>query len=237
MHIDLLLMMISLFQVPILEVLARYVRHHFTDPAPEVAVTVRLQAKQRSSAAINGDPSRLGEVAVSSPRSAAATRPSVKPKPRVMKKAFYSDDEDQSEEESAGPVLKPQLGSTYAGDDVDPEGVDLDADHRLVLKSSLPLLKSRNAAVVIAVGALHYYCGTQSAQVMNQVAKAMVRILRTRREVQFVVLHSVRSMARERPAIFRTFLPDFVVKATDPLFNKCVLFCSEHECSHVWMDG
>ena len=208
--------------------LARYVRHHFTDPAPEVAATARLQAKQRSAAAIIVDPSRV----VSSPPS-AATHPYVKPnKPRVVKKAFYSDDEDQSEEEEeeeeegVGPVLKPQLGSTYAGDDVDPE-VDLDADHRLVLKSSLPLLKSRNAAVVISVAALHYYCGSRSAQVMQQVAKAMVRILRTRREVQFVVLHCVRSMARERPAIFKPFLPDFVVKATDPLFNKCV----EHECS------
>jgi len=180
---------------------------------------MRLQAKQRSAAAISGDPSRLGESNTSSSPSAAA-HPYVKPKPRVVKKAFYSDDEDQSEEEEVlAPVPKLQLGSTYAGDEVDPE-VDLDPDHRLVLKSSLPLLKSRNAGVVIAVAALHYYCGSQSAHVMHQVAKAMVRILRTRREVQFVVLHSVRTMVRERPAIFRSFLPDFVVKSTDPLFNK-----------------
>jgi len=36
---------------------------------------------------------------------------------------------------------------------------ELDPDHRLVLRSSLPLLKSRNCGVVLGVCTLHYYCG------------------------------------------------------------------------------
>jgi hypothetical protein len=38
----------------------------------------------------------------------------------------------------------------------------LDPDHRLLLRSSLPLLKSRNCGVVLAVCTLHYYCGSQT---------------------------------------------------------------------------
>ena len=169
-------------------------RHHFTDPSP---ATVRPQR----SASVDDKHNYA------------------KPKRRVVKNAFYSDDEDQSEEEQEQErESKPQ---SRPCDEVDPEEMHLDPDHRLVLKSSLPLLKSRNAGVVISVAALHYYCGPRGAQVqLHQVAKAMVRILRTRREVQFVVLHSVRAMARQRPAIFRPFLSDFVVKSTDPLFNK-----------------
>lgn len=61
-------------------------------------------------------------------------------------------------------------------------------------RCSLPLLKSRNSGVVLAVCTTHYYCGSRAAGTMNQVAKAMVRILRNRREIQFVVLDAIRSV-------------------------------------------
>jgi AP-3 complex subunit beta len=47
-----------------------------------------------------------------------------------------------------------------------------------------------------------------------------VRISRNRREIQYVVLRAISSMAQERPAMFRSFLPDFFVKATDPSFCR-----------------
>ena len=50
------------------------------------------------------------------------------------------------------------------------------------------MLKSRNSGVVLAVCTTHYYCGSRTNSTMNQIAKAMVRILRNRREIQFVVL-------------------------------------------------
>ena len=50
----------------------------------------------------------------------------------------------------------------------DEEDSDLDEDHRLLLQSSLPLLRSRNSAVVLAVCSLHYYCGVASIKVRLQ---------------------------------------------------------------------
>lgn len=54
------------------------------------------------------------------------------------------------------------------------------------------MLKSRNSGVVLAVCTTHYYCGSRTNSTMNQIAKAMVRILRNRREIQFVVLDAIR---------------------------------------------
>ena len=112
-----------------------------------------------------------------------------------------------------------------------------------MLKSSLPLLKSRNTGVVLAVCALHHYCGSQSSFTTTQIGKALIRILRnrhysshnsssshlkidyfvganSRREVQYVVLNSINMMARERPLMFRPFLSEFFIKSSDPLFNR-----------------
>lgn len=50
---------------------------------------------------------------------------------------------------------------------------DLDADHRLILRSSQPLLKSRNSGVVLGVCALHYYCGSHNTSITQQVCLDM----------------------------------------------------------------
>lgn len=189
-------------QVSVLEVMTRYVRNQFTDPAPGTAVVAKIQAKNRSTAAVQG-------------RSKAAR------KRRVVKKAFYSDEEDESDEEEVQTVVKTEIGSVFTGGDAEVDG-DIDPDHRLILKSSLPLLKSRNSGVVLGVCSLHYYCGTQSNTTMQQIGKAMVRILRNRREVQYVVLHSINSMARDKPHMFVPYLSDFFVKSTDPIFNRLI---------------
>ena len=131
----------ALMQISTLEVMTRYVRRHFSDPAPGVAAAIKLQAQQRSSAAAQGNHSYIR-------------------KRRVVRKAFYSDEEDESEEEHVEEIINPEIGSVFTGGEADNEG-DLDPDHRLILKSSLPLLKSRNSGVVLSVCALHYYCGTQ----------------------------------------------------------------------------
>ena len=205
-------------QVSALEVLTRYVRNQFTDPAPGIATAVKIQAKQRSIAAIRGQ--------LTSTNSTTIHR-------RVVKKAFYSDEEDESEEETieiphttthtsnsnTTSLGRPELGSVFSGSNMDTDG-DLDPDHRLILKSSLPLLKSRNSAVVLAVSTLHYYCGTQNHLIIQQISKSLIRILRNRREMQYIVLHSISIIARDRPYMFRTYLSDFFIKATDPLFNR-----------------
>ena len=143
------------------------------------------------------------------------TRQKQKMKRRVVRKAFYSDEEDESSEEEVD-LYYPIKGGNFAGalrqravlgvgsgvggkgfrDDVnavdvgggkgshgtidvvsaalggmtaidldDDEDDDLADDHKLLLQSSLPLLKSRNSAVVLAVCSLHYYCGIASIKV------------------------------------------------------------------------
>jgi AP-3 complex subunit beta len=186
-------------QVSVLDVMTRYVRNQFLDPAPEVAMAAKIQAHHRSAAAVQGRTQPL--------------------KRRVIKKAFYSDEEDESDEEIIPVETKPDLSSILKRKDGDSED-SLDPDHRLILKSSLPLLKSRNSGVVLGVCSLHYYCGNLNATTMQQVGKALVRIMRNNREVQYVVLNCINTMARDRPQMFRPFLSEFFVKSTDPVFNR-----------------
>jgi hypothetical protein len=62
-------------KIEALQVMARYVRNQFTDPAPGVTAAVRLQAKQRSQSAIKGKV--IGNTV----------------KRKIVRKAFYSDEE------------------------------------------------------------------------------------------------------------------------------------------------
>lgn len=55
---------------------------------------------------------------------------------------------------------------------------------------------------------------------LQQIAKALVRILRNSREAQYLVLTTIKTIAEERPELFRPFLSDFFVKSTDPTFNR-----------------
>lgn len=190
-------------QVCVLEVLTRYCRTQFTDPAPGVEAAVRLQAKQRS-------------------KSAAAGHIMKTVKRRIVKKAFYSDEEDESgEEEVEVDFQEEEMDDKEAGKFFSREAdVDIDFDHRLLIRSSLPLLKSRNAGVVMSVCTLHYYCGSQTSSTNQQIGKALVRILRNRREVQYVVLTCINTLAQEHPAIFRNYVSDFYIKGEDPVFNR-----------------
>ena len=129
--------------------------------------------------------------------------PKNKSKRRVVRKAFYSDEEDESSDEEVGNIAGSLRDNSLLGigsggggtksfgfrDDVnaveeaksngvssamggmsdadmnDEEDSDLDEDHKLLLQSSISLLKSRNSAVVMAVCSLHYYCGIASIKV------------------------------------------------------------------------
>ena len=148
----------------------------------------------------------------------------------VSTKGFYSDDESSSDEEvpaqsiaslmrqppvvgnaaSSGVVTTPSKVGGVANSD--PDLKQLDPDHQLLLTSSMSLLKSRNAGVVLAVCSLHYYCGVASIKARSAIGKALVRIHRGRREIQYVVLTSIRTLVRDCPSAFAPFLQDFFVK-------------------------
>lgn len=202
-------------QAPLLGLLTRYVRTCFSAPPDSSATVISGQTPS-----LAGGPKKVV---------------SAKMKRRVAKTAFYSDDEvsdDEIEEvlEEDPYVDRAQydrqeadVGCVFTGAEQDAElGASLDPDHALLLKTSLSLLKSRNACVVLAVCTLHHYCGPSTRVTSAQVSKALIRILKNSRETQFVVLSSIKSLAQENPGVFAPYLTDFFVRLSDPLFNRCV---------------
>lgn len=214
-------------QIIMLEVLNRYVRHHFVHPLQN------QEPKKNYKNTINNHSSIPSKNTLTALPSRERKRP-----PRVSK-GFYSEDEDESDLDNEQEQREATLNAFYENNaPVDTLGlssglnrtsqeniflpdISLDADHQLALKSALPLLRSRNTGVVLGVCSLHYYCGCfTSLTTLEQIAKALVRIMRRRREVEFVVLNSVLAMCKEKPLMFRPFLADFFVRSTDPVFNK-----------------
>ncbi|XP_053514916.1 AP-3 complex subunit beta-2 isoform X2 [Artibeus jamaicensis] len=121
-------------------------------------------------------------------------------------KAFYGSEEDEakgpgSEEAttSALPARKPYV---------------MDPDHRLLLRNTKPLLQSRSAAVVMAVAQLYFHLAPKAE--VGVIAKALVRLLRSHSEVQYVVLQNVATMSIKRRGMFEPYLKSFYIRSTDP---------------------
>lgn len=72
----------------------------------------------------------------------------------------------------------------------------LDPDHNLLIMSTKPLLQSRNCAVVMAVAQLLYYIAPHTQ--LSIVPKALVRLLRSSNEVQYVVLVNIATICASR---------------------------------------
>ncbi len=209
-------------QVVILDVLSRYCRKFFKQPKGwKHGTAEKIDRERRVRRTIHGV-AQSGQgvtVSIGSEPSTAlldTPQPSVV-KRRVVQKGFYSDEEDESVEEEVvhvAPLATRNilgLPGQAINKDAD-EDMDLDEDHRLLLQSAMPLLKSRNSGVVLGVCSLLYYCGVSSIKARSAIGKALVRIHRGRREIQYVVLTSIRSLVRECPSAFAPFLNDFFVK-------------------------
>uniref|UniRef100_A0A8D8PUZ3 AP-3 complex subunit beta n=1 Tax=Cacopsylla melanoneura TaxID=428564 RepID=A0A8D8PUZ3_9HEMI len=96
--------------------------------------------------------------------------------------------------------------------------IELDPDHRLLLKNAKPLLQSRNAAVVMAVAQLFHHLAPRREVAI--IARALVRLLRASREVQTIVLTTIVSLAIKRKALFVPYLKSFFVRSSDPTHVK-----------------
>ncbi|XP_062559042.1 AP-3 complex subunit beta-2 [Armigeres subalbatus] len=120
-------------------------------------------------------------------------------------KPFY--DESSSESEQNKVALKSPR-KTYS----------LDIDHRLILRQAKPLLQSRNASVVMAVAQLYHHIAPKNE--VTIVAKALIRLLRSHKEVQSVVLTCIASMSVERKSIFEQYLKSFFVRSSDQTHIK-----------------
>lgn len=94
----------------------------------------------------------------------------------------------------------------------------LDSDHRLLLRQTKPLLQSRNASVVMIVAQLYHHIAPRNE--VTLVAKALIRLLRSHKEVQSIVLTSIASMSTQRKSIFEPYLKSFFVRTSDPTHIK-----------------
>lgn len=115
-------------------------------------------------------------------------------------KAFYDSDEEKKE----GAAQK----MPYV----------MDPDHRLLLRSTKPLLQSRNTAVVMCVAQLYWHLAPKHE--VNVVTKSLVRLLRSHREVQYVVLQNIATMSIQRKGMFEPFMKSFYVRSTDATHIK-----------------
>ncbi|XP_064413648.1 AP-3 complex subunit beta-1 isoform X1 [Latimeria chalumnae] len=115
----------------------------------------------------------------------------------TSEKAFY--DSDEGQKEKGGDAKKPYV---------------MDPDHRLLLRNTKPLLQSRNSAVVMAVAQLHWHLAPKSE--VNIIAKSLVRLLRSHREVQYIVLQNIATMSIQRKGLFEPYLKSFYIRSTDP---------------------
>ncbi|CAG8597398.1 6772_t:CDS:2, partial [Cetraspora pellucida] len=115
-------------------------------------------------------------------------------------KAFYSDEDSDDSDNS--------LDNSYA----------LDPDHEQLLRDSLPLLQSRNSAVVLSVAKIFYHLAPTADA--YKISKPLIRLLHSHREIQYVVLANIATMATQRPYLFEPHLQQFFVRSTDAVFIR-----------------
>ncbi|XP_062246818.1 AP-3 complex subunit beta-2 isoform X1 [Platichthys flesus] len=128
-------------------------------------------------------------------------------------KTFYGSDEDEDEDEEDDKDKKAEAASLAKR-----KPYVMDPDHRLLLRNTKPLLQSRNAAVVMAVAQLYFHLAPKAE--VGVIAKALVRLLRSHSEVQFVVLQNVATMSIKRRGMFEPYLKSFYIRSTDPTLIK-----------------
>lgn len=110
-------------------------------------------------------------------------------------KTFYdSDSEEKKGQNEAAPYI-------------------MDPDHRLLLRNTKPLLQSRNTAVVMSVAQLYWHLAPKHE--VSVVTKSLVRLLRSHREVQYIVLQNIATMSIQRKGMFEPFMKSFYVRSTD----------------------
>ncbi|XP_031725192.1 AP-3 complex subunit beta-2 isoform X2 [Anarrhichthys ocellatus] len=123
-------------------------------------------------------------------------------------KTFYGSDEDEDDEDEEEKDKKAEATMAKRKPYV------MDPDHRLLLRNTKPLLQSRNAAVVMAVAQLYFHLAPKVE--VGVIAKALVRLLRSHSEVQYVVLQNVATMTIKRRGMFEPYLKSFYIRSTDP---------------------
>uniref|UniRef100_A0A8D2LW83 Adaptor related protein complex 3 subunit beta 2 n=1 Tax=Varanus komodoensis TaxID=61221 RepID=A0A8D2LW83_VARKO len=131
---------------------------------------------------------------------------------RYARTQFLSPNQNVSE--AAGSGTSPEPDFSQPTSLVKRKPYVMDPDHRLLLRNTKPLLQSRNAAVVMSVAQLYFHLAPKAE--VGVIAKALVRLLRSHSEVQYVVLQNVATMSIKRRGMFEPYLKSFYIRSTDP---------------------
>ncbi|KAF9931932.1 AP-3 complex subunit beta-2 [Modicella reniformis] len=129
-------------------------------------------------------------------------------KEKSVVKSFYSDDDSDVSHHSSN-------SSDSSSDD---ENNSVDQDLAFLLKCALPSLQSRNSQVVLSVAKL--YTHLAPAEESYKIGRPLIRLLRSHRENQYVVLNNIVAIVSQRPYVFDQFYQYFFVRSTDPVFIR-----------------
>jgi AP-3 complex subunit beta len=212
-------------QMMVMHVLLRYSRTQFMDPRtdPNTGLIVEkinsTPDKKASSFSIGVDPN--------SKRAKQDRATSVE-----ALDGFYSDDEDEKKKKEASPKIASSDNNDDNNETKDASGLLSpdpvvapissakpkargvnDADHQLILATSLNLLHSQSSGVIMAVASLHWYLGSRKDITTAKIVKALCRIFRTSRpEIQHVILENILKFAALKPKLFQPYISDFYIR-------------------------
>jgi len=114
-------------------------------------------------------------------------------------KGFYGDEESEEEDDHEA------IEESY-----------LDPDLELLLKHALPLLQSRNSAVIIAVTRLYLYLAPSDSPYITSAIGPLISLLRSATDIQQVALYNIVQVALLHPLSFVPYTTHFLVRSTDP---------------------
>ncbi|CAH1796712.1 unnamed protein product [Owenia fusiformis] len=141
---------------------------------------------------------------------------------RYARLQFINPNKYEMEDDENKPFYESEASNKASSDDESDKPKKpvyvMDADHRLLLRTCKPLLNSRNGSVVMAVAQLYHHCAPKGE--VGLVAKALVRLLRSNKEVQYVVLSNIATMSLKRKGMFEPLLKSFYVRSNDPTHVK-----------------
>ncbi|KAF9929787.1 AP-3 complex subunit beta-2 [Linnemannia zychae] len=138
----------------------------------------------------------------------SAPPPTRAKKEKSVVKSFYSDDDSDISHHS----------SDSESEESEEENHSVDPDLAYLLKCALPLLQSRNSQVVLSVAKLYMHLAPLEDS--YKIGRPLIRLLRTHREIQYVVLNNIVAIASQRPYVFDQFYQHFFVRSTDPVFIR-----------------
>ncbi|XP_075252326.1 AP-3 complex subunit beta-1-like isoform X4 [Convolutriloba macropyga] len=121
---------------------------------------------------------------------------------------FFADSSDEESDDEKQSVASSEKAAKNV----------MDPDHRLLLRNSKPLLQSRNSAVVMTVCQMYYYLAPRSE--INCIVKPMIRLLKSHREIQAIVLNWLVTFSRNHKVLVEPYLKSFYIRASDPTHVK-----------------